>query len=398
MTQLSNKVIINQQVLSQLRQSIEDFSEFALKRDFLSQLDALLNDHLRGLDFQVKRQVRSQIIEQHFKAEQKIELTYYDVAKILMDLPLPTKQVVSNFQNWILMSTEYNLPFADVIRVCLEEEFDNSAQWQDALEIEVGPVAQAEEILQNQPLQDQSLEDEPLQPADEEALPLIDVKPKPAYRIRYGMIGLYCLVLIGIAAISWYGNNRVHQARSISFADASSLVATADPTPAEIKVIVNIVAAHHSEGYPEYLAFEPVNRERLQGYLKRKNSLLAEEPYFSTIMNTCAAEDVHPVLLFAIAGQEQGFVKRGSENAALIVNNPFNVYHSWVEYNTDLKDSSRVAAITIKSALANRPKGENAFKWLNKTYAEDSKWWSGTEQIFMSIEEYLGPYHMNRIQ
>lgn len=394
MTQLSNKVILNQEVLIQLRQTDADSDEFAMKRDFISQLEALLNEHLRGLDFQVRRQVRNQIIETHFKAGQAIELTYYDVAKILMDLPLPAKQVVSNFQNWILMSTEYNLPFADVIRVCLEEEFDHSAEWHDALEQEIGA---AETVEISETIEIGEPEEAQLS-ADVESFDITGVQEKRTYRIRYGMIGIYCLILMLIGTFSWYANNSIHDARSISFADAASLVVSADPTPMEMKVIVKAVAAHHSEGFPEYLSFEPVNRERLKGYLKRKNSLLAEEPYFSTIMSTCAAEDVHPVLLFAIAGQEQGFVKRGSENAALIVNNPFNVYHSWVEYNTDLQDSARVAALTVKAALADRPKGENAFKWLNKTYAEDTRWWNGTEQIFISIEEYLGPFQLNMMQ
>lgn len=392
MNQLSHKIIIDEQVLSTLReQSQSDMISGSFQKSFLEQLDGYLNEHLRGLDFQVKRTVRNRIVETHFKANQAIKLTYYDVAQILLALDLPTKQVIMNFQNWILMSTEYALPYEEVIRVCLQEDFIHAKAWETVL---------AEELsLNEEDFQAEITEDvqkyfyESADATEFNELVEVVVKPsKKAYRIRYGMIALYFITVSSLAAAGiWYKESS--KPVEVSFKDACMLIAAADEKPRELELIVKSVVAHHSAGYPSYLSFEPVNKERLQGYLKRKNSLLADEPYFSTIIEICAVEDVHPALLFAITGQEQGFVKRGSENAALIVNNPFNVYHSWVEYNTDLKDSAKIAAKTIRASLKERPKGENAFKWLNKTYAEDDNWWKGTENIFMSIEDYIGPFH-----
>lgn len=375
MTQLTNKIIIDQDVLHALRRhSSSEMFKTSMQSEFTLLLDGVLNDHLRGLDFQVKRLVRTQIYESHFKANTELELNYYDVAKILINLDLPTKRVISNFQNWILMSTEYNLPFEEVIRVCLEEDFKHNSEWETALE------------------ESQSMVNEPLfidAPVSEE---VIQTRPKPKYRIRYRTIGVYIIAAVIIGIFFTQVKANLILSKQIGFADASSLITAIKPKPDEMIIIVNFIASHHTEGFPSYLAFEPINKERLKGYLKRKNSLLADEPYFSTIIEACAKENIHPLLLFSIAGQEQGFVKRGTENSALIINNPFNVYHSWSEYNTDIKDSSRIAAITIRNALVKRPKGENAFRWLNKTYAEDQNWWKGAERIFIDIEEYLGPY------
>jgi hypothetical protein len=398
MTQLSNKIILDQQILIALRNDAKTVaSEESSPNYFLEQMDGLLNQHLRGLDFQVKKMVKSQIIESHFRANQTIKLTYYDVAQILLNMKMPTKQVIQNFQNWILMSTEFALPYEEVIRVCLEEDFENAEKWQIVLEETLG---EENDEVANFEISDAFSSHEKtlyeIQPLDDVALAL-GGKVSKSYRIRYGVILLY-IVAISILSVTGLWAKKAATPVNISFKDACSLIYTADPTPREIEIIVKSVSSHHSEGYPNYLCFEPVNKERLKGYLKRKNSLLADEPYFSTILESSAIENVHPALLFAITGQEQGFVKRGSVNAALIVNNPFNVYHSWVEYNTDLSDSSRVAAQTVRAALEDRPKGENAFKWLNQTYAEDNKWWRGTEDIFMSIEEYIGPYHLQGLK
>ena len=56
--------------------------------------------------------------------------------------------------------------------------------------------------------------------------------------------------------------------------------------------------------------------ERLVRYLRTKSSLLAEEPYLSAIIKAAKEHDIHPLLLFAITGQEQAFVPKTAKNAA----------------------------------------------------------------------------------
>ncbi|MGE5677665.1 MAG: hypothetical protein ACM3ZR_06360 [Pseudomonadota bacterium] len=137
------------------------------------------------------------------------------------------------------------------------------------------------------------------------------------------------------------------------------------------------------------LRYEAVDEGRLRTWLRGKNSMLAEEPYFSAIIDTSRKYGIHPALMFAIVGQEQGFVPKASTAAERMANNPFNVYGSWEKYNTDIYDSSRLAAGTIIEASRNRPAYMNAIKWINRRYAEDPNWWNGVSLIFAQIKKEI---------
>lgn len=139
---------------------------------------------------------------------------------------------------------------------------------------------------------------------------------------------------------------------------------------------------------PEYLKYQSINVNKLKSYLNTRNSLLCKEPYFSTIINTSREFNLNPILLFAITGQEQNFVPANTPNAYKIANNPFNVYHSWKEYNTNIEDSSRIAAHTIINLSINRPKENNPFIWIGKKYAQDKNWGKGVQSIFKEINYY----------
>jgi hypothetical protein len=104
-----------------------------------------------------------------------------------------------------------------------------------------------------------------------------------------------------------------------------------------------------------------------------------------------AAEEfgIDPLLMFAITGQEQAFVPRNHERAMEIVNNPFNVFHSWKEYNTTIKQSARIAARTIVSASKDRPDGIDPFTWINIKYAEDKLWAKGVRSIWTSMSKRI---------
>lgn len=137
---------------------------------------------------------------------------------------------------------------------------------------------------------------------------------------------------------------------------------------------------------PSYLQYQPINEENLQAWLIERDSMLADEPYFSTIMGVADEYNIHPLLLFAITGQEQGFVAKSNKNASKIANNPFNVFHSWEDFNTDILDSSQIAARTINRLSKDRPEGVHPIKWINRQYAEDPNWWVGVNSIFKQLE------------
>ncbi len=138
---------------------------------------------------------------------------------------------------------------------------------------------------------------------------------------------------------------------------------------------------------PDYLQYKSINQENLRAWLHKRESKLAEEPYFSTILSVSQEFNIHPFLLFSITGQEQAFVPRTHERANEIVNNPFNVFHSWEDFNTNIEESSKIAARTIVNLSKDRPEKRDPIKWINRKYAEDPNWWVGVSSIFQTMND-----------
>lgn len=138
---------------------------------------------------------------------------------------------------------------------------------------------------------------------------------------------------------------------------------------------------------PKDFKHRRVNQNALRDYLIKRNSLLAKEPYFSIIINTSMEFNINPILLFSIAGHEQAFVPQDHKYAQRIANNPYNVFQSWINYNTDIEDSSKIACRTIINLLRDRPNREDPFQWMNRKYAEDKNWWKGVKSIYNMLEE-----------
>lgn len=140
------------------------------------------------------------------------------------------------------------------------------------------------------------------------------------------------------------------------------------------------------DGIPKELKYVSIDKKRLQHYLKGKNSILAEEPYLTAIVEAAKKYDIHPLLLFAITGQEQGFVSKDHKKVKEIANNPFNVFGSWESYNTTIASSANIAAKTVANISNRRPGTSHPIQWLNQTYAEDPNWWKGVTWFFNEIK------------
>lgn len=149
---------------------------------------------------------------------------------------------------------------------------------------------------------------------------------------------------------------------------------------------VKDVMSYHPH-LPDYFNYKIIDKGKLLEFLKTRNSMLAEEPYFSAIIRASKEFNLNPYILFAIAGQEQSFVPKGHENAEKIANNPFNVFHSWQEYNTDIYDSSKIAARTVINLAKDKPTNIDIFDWINNKYAGDKNWGRGVKEIFEKLAE-----------
>lgn len=160
-----------------------------------------------------------------------------------------------------------------------------------------------------------------------------------------------------------------------------SLVVSSDTEPSK-----EIDPSHLHES----IQYKAIDQRALQSFFLRNDQLIGEEPYFSTVVEVAKEYGVNPLLLFAITGQEQHFVPKDHEFAELMINNPFNVYGSWETFNTDLKESTQIAARTILTASEDRSDDVDPVEWINKTYAEDKNWATGVNLIFEHLEAIAG--------
>ncbi len=142
-----------------------------------------------------------------------------------------------------------------------------------------------------------------------------------------------------------------------------------------------------SESIPPAYLYRSGNVDALKSYLMKKNSKLAENPYFDEIMTQAKNYNINPCLLFAITGREQSFVPKNHKFASKISNNPFNVFGSWEKYNTNIKDSAEIACRTIITLSKSRPANIDFIEWINKQngsggYAEDQMWHYDVKTFF----------------
>jgi putative ABC transport system permease protein len=145
-----------------------------------------------------------------------------------------------------------------------------------------------------------------------------------------------------------------------------------------------------NEHLPKQLRYQDVDIKELRAFLKSRKSILSNEPYFSTIITTALEYDLNPMLLFAIAGQEQSLVPETGKNAEKIANNPFNVHYSWIRYNTNIVDSTQIAANTIIKLAKGCPEDVDPIKWINRLYAEDQEWWKGVHGYLRLMDKATG--------
>lgn len=143
---------------------------------------------------------------------------------------------------------------------------------------------------------------------------------------------------------------------------------------------------------PEYFKYKSINTDALKSFLSTRSSILKDDPYFSSILNVSKKFNINPILLFAITGQEQGFVPEEQVSAVLIANNPYNVFCSWENYNTDITDSSEIACRTIINLSKDRPESVDPLVWVNRKYSADQNWHSGVRILYNEIVDFINDY------
>lgn len=140
----------------------------------------------------------------------------------------------------------------------------------------------------------------------------------------------------------------------------------------------------------DVFGYRQINHPAFIHYLSQKrNGLIGQSSYYYKIVILAKNRDIDPLLLFAIIGQEQSFVPFSNPEAYKIINNPFNVYHSWQDFNTDLSESTIIAINTLQNRLAKCPKDRDPFLWLNGIYAEDPNWHKGVKSFYLYFQKHF---------
>lgn len=162
------------------------------------------------------------------------------------------------------------------------------------------------------------------------------------------------------------------------------------PQNKEITIQLKLNAYAKYNTLPSKFRYKIINENSLRSYLRKRKSILAEEPYFSTINDVAMSYDINPLLLFAITGQEQSFVPTTSSSYSKIANNPFNVHGSWKKYNTNINDSVDITCRTLINLSKNRPSNYDTMRWINKKYAADQNWGNKVNKIFDMLQNIAG--------
>lgn len=336
------------------------------------------------IDGTVMRKVKQYIAGKHpgFTAEEREAILANAVHRII-DVHLPdfeeSIKIRLRQKLWARMEQEASVPLLtqDVLEACLlleleEPDLTQLALWMDKHELTAIPcpptIDHYPAIPEKPALQLQVLPGE---------LPVPQTPVPSSARRRSKQLAGAVLLLLLLWAAGTPAQTIIHpevgQNASLSSApaDSSNLPAVSDfPLPGEY-------------------TYHQLNTMELKSWLQSRNSLLEEEPYFSAILEAAERNNLNPLLLFAITGQEQAYVPKGKKNAKQIANNPFNVHHSWQVYNTGIADSAHIASRTILSISRTRPDGAHPIQWLNTRYAEDPEWWVGVNAIFEKLRREI---------
>lgn len=219
---------------------------------------------------------------------------------------------------------------------------------------------------------------------------LKDLKEFCVALVNWGVIHVLCcffLIIIVFSENGYKANTNFENVKvNINVSSSNSMEGITSENIRNNNAEINYYKSL-TEAFPEYFKYKDINQTLLKKFLIVRNSLLAEEPYFSTIISVSKDYNLNPLVIFAIAGQEQSFVPKDDFASVKIGNNPFNVYHSWKEYNTSIYDSSRIVCMTIINLSKSRPKDEEPFHWIGKKYAEDQNWSKLVNKIYNKLEE-----------
>jgi putative ABC transport system permease protein len=352
---LSNKEIVRlKHYIEHKHQSLDPKLRVAILSDAVHRI---IESRLPSFSDELKQQVRHELL---LKNRDSLVIQVDDVLQHCMSLDLSQEELISSLAEWICSKSTLPVQEEAVRDILLRWSQDSSS------------TVSLQALEREWDLQDQIALEEIAVTSE----PMIHYGNTswPNRRITIAVVSFFAVIL-AILLIKY----PVEQESSVPV----PLIEPIQKPQSTLKEIQSV------GGIPSGFKYVAIDTKRLKQYLLERDSMLAEESYLSAIVEASKKYDIHPLLLFAITGQEQGFVPKDHKKAEEIANNPFNVFGSWESYNTTIDVSANIAAKTVVNVMGRRPGSIHPIKWLNLTYAEDPNWWEGVTWFFDDMKQKI---------
>ncbi|MBE0449542.1 MAG: hypothetical protein IBX70_01730 [Clostridia bacterium] len=363
---LKKWIILSLSDIQKIRSSIElqysNYSSQERAKHFAAAVHKLLDQHLDGISIDQRESLKKEIINSTL-LKNIDSITKFDVFTSIFELDLDNDTQVMLAKNWLKESEKI---------VVKEEEIKSFLNFYDQV------------------------------PST------IITKKRIAFKAKWSILSLLSLLIIVIASIITFapeekkpvaiarpfeivGRNYAESFPAFGLINTFHIISEINYTDNEdyVGFILHYQVYHpffkqHEFPYPYRL----IDYFSLVDYIKTiRNGAMAESGYFNMVMSLARINDIDPLLLFAIIGHEQAFVPKDHAYAFMMINNPYNVYNSWWDYNTTLSDSTTIAINTIKNRMLSLPLGTDPLVWLNGIYAEDPYWHIGVGLIYGQLDK-----------
>ncbi|WP_238886790.1 hypothetical protein [Clostridium sp. YIM B02551] len=369
MKELGAKKVIDRQDILKLKEYIEKKYVDYTKKEKLDVLNRavhqVLDKSIEGLETEYKHEIKIQVLRNTISGEADTT-SLADIFNIYISLEGKSENYISALVRWTSLHIKNDNSKAEL------ELFDKNNN--------------AHEIALQKGISDNLLKNKSLSEVAYNSAQDIRIANKNIINIliqKKILLSFLTITIITIGIISIYN---INSRRIKVHLENTSIGNSIDNKDVDSEIKSDL---WKESNLPEDFKYSNINKDKLKEFLIRKNSLLAEEPYFTTVITVSKEYNLNPLILFAVSGQEQNFVPKDEVDAKKIANNPFNVYTSWKNYNTDIRDSSKIACVTLINLCKDRPTDEDAFKWINIKYSEDKSWFKGVNQIYVDLKNEL---------
>lgn len=127
-------------------------------------------------------------------------------------------------------------------------------------------------------------------------------------------------------------------------------------------------------------------------YLNEIDSSLKDSKRCSIIVEEALVRDIDPILMIALVLRNESALDEKDNTRFL--SNPFGVYGGWNKYSTNLRDSTRICAVTLANYREDYigESGLSLLEYFNLRYAESDTeftWAHGVEEKYIEIQQYL---------